>query len=551
MGNKSNKQRERSRLIKTDYVYDNSGEKADYKLQCSGFCRSDGYLHAKLWYRIGRITFFISFRGSSLEEINRKANVFIPSLHAKIYNYVLTASSESISGPNLYVFWSTYRDILARNENWDESHRATAEYIMSTISSDKQIICKSMASLTFDDYDNAMDALLEKSALNSTGKRKVRLKYFRILNVYTSAAEAADICPCNPLENFIENVRQPRDSVAEMRNRFRKNHFTEVEVHNIYTYIRLHMQEDSGYFGIALMLFAGMTAQEICALTPDDVYQSNIFPEMLSVRICRECGVEIDEITKKKSLRTDRLMRSASRYRSVPMHPNLCSLFQIRMQHLKAEIDSCTTEEGCRYMQREPVTMAKQNSPGNYYLISQLAENSSSPKYNMYIPQTLNSLSMAVLRDLNIQLPTPIEVEVYAKPREIQFTHSPIDFRNNVAYYLRTKCLFNTDELNYYIGRAMTGTDSRYYIDWISDYTQYFLFAKLARWQISPDKCNIATNMSTETSKIYNKTILTKGKVSIVHIRIIPASKSAISIHINAKKGMTGCLQQENGHDDH
>lgn len=146
MGDRNKQQRRSPCLIPTDYVYDNSGKKANYQLQCSGLPRySDGYFHAKLWYKVDGIHFFISFRGSSMEEINHKATLFIPVLHAKIYNYVLSASSENVSGPNLYVFWSTYKDVLARNENWDESHRALAEYVMSTISSDKQIMCKSMA----------------------------------------------------------------------------------------------------------------------------------------------------------------------------------------------------------------------------------------------------------------------------------------------------------------------------------------------------------------------------------------------------------------------
>lgn len=546
MGDRNKQQRRSPCLIPTDYVYDNSGKKANYQLQCSGLPRySDGYFHAKLWYKVDGIHFFISFRGSSMEEINHKATLFIPVLHAKIYNYVLSASSENVSGPNLYVFWSTYKDVLARNENWDESHRALAEYVMSTISSDKQIMCKSMASLTFDDYDNAMNKLLEKSALNPTGRKNMRLKYFSILNVFTRTAEEADICPGNPLEYFIENVRRPRDFVAEIRNRFRKNHFSEQETYGIYAYIEQHMQEDSGYFGVALMLLAGMTAQEVCALTSDDVYHSEIFPDLLSIRISRECRLEIDESTKKKSFRTDRLMHSASRYRAVPMHPDLCMLFKLRMQHLMKEVNNCTAEEGCRYAQREPVSVAKQKSYGNYYLISQPTGNSSSPKYNMYLPKTLNSLATAVLCNLNIKLPSTIVIEVDDKPREIHFTHNPIDFRSNMAYYLRTKCLFNKDELNYIIGRTMTGTDARYYIDWISDYAQYYLFNKLARWQIEPDMCHVTTSMETVTSYAFNKSILTKGKVGVVYIRIIPASKSVIAIHIHAKNGMSGCLQRD------
>lgn len=219
----------------------------------------------------------------------------------------------------LYSFWTIYQDEIAftrqLNPNQVDAIDKTVQKVTDALAGESRA---SISDVTFDDIYAAVDKAFDIRSKKDERKSKSRLKHLKELQIITSFAEEIRACPYDCLENFIEMVRLPRNYASELKSHFQVNHLPMDFMIAFIDIVKNRMKEDSGYFGLALMLLCGMSVNEVCALTIGDIRKNSICPEMSSFFIAREARPVVDDSnTSSAKFTTDLLMRNSNSYRAI------------------------------------------------------------------------------------------------------------------------------------------------------------------------------------------------------------------------------------------
>ncbi len=403
------------------------------------------------------------------------------------------------------LMWNYYKEEIASRFKWNAEGtiklytELLEQHLLPPISK------KEMKHLTLDDYRYAVECAMNE--LNTDDKSRER-DLFLLLSRLSNTACMLGVCDDDPLDGYLELFRVVRSPVEVMRDRFRNNQISHQQEICIYREIEKHLEENGLYLGLALMLFAGLTPKESCALRRDDIKKASIFPQISCIYIDKECPGEKEN---EGSARDEGdLLTSVYDYRRIPVHPRLAKLLE-----RKAEIN---LDRGLCQDQ-------------NYYLVTKTTTQNNQGK-----PSELKALHSKVLKQAGVDLEDGFPVG--SNKGKIRFAHLNI-LRDNFVSRLRAVGL-TEDETLYLTGRRTKQTYSLHYRDWVSDYTQMALYVKMCRWNWKNESrlgCNHTEEMIISANK---KTIFEEdlpAQPALSWIRVIPTvhNESSGNTHIELK----------------
>lgn len=420
------------------------------------------------------------------------------------------------------LFWEMFKEDIAERYHWNaKTTRALKETRLIRIL--PLLFDKPMRELTLEDYLYAVDIAAQEIGSTESGWK---LESYVLLSRLTNTAYMRGICDDDPLDGYVQQIHSSRNPIAEIRDHFKINHLSDNQEQNVYRQICENVEKEGLFLGIALMLFAGLSTGESCALRASDLRTSTIFPEIQHVCISKVCRRKKTKDAR-VILTNDDLLDSANAYRLIPVHPLLAGLLE----------------------KKSEMNKASRRSIGDDFFIVTKGDN----VRNQADPEDLRRLHDQIMNNVNIYGSFDVKSPNTSNNQTIRI-NPPSILRDNFIFQLNSLGM-TENEILYLTGRKMRTTASKHYRDWASDYTQLSLYKKLLRWQWADRTISDNTNY-TETEKA----VISAGQTEILE-EIIPnqpvtaritlrnntaeaSAKSKIKVVVSSPNGFFGkCIK--------
>lgn len=443
------------------------------------------------------------------------------------------------------LFWEMFRNDIADRYHWNSTTLKKKETKLDRVL--LNLLEKPLKDLTIDDYMAAVELAIEQSkevtgivatdytdtkeetqgedAKESTKESdalawKAKCEYYVLLSKLTNTAFMRGICHTDPLAGIVELIRPDRKPEALIFDHFHVNHLSETQQRILYQEICDQLDNEGLYIGLALMLFAGLSVEECCALRESDILKLGIFPDIKCIRIIKACR-QIKTKNGKTELVDDELLRSVNNYRLIPLHPYLRTLLDEKIKLSEQRMQSATRDVYLVTKQKNASAQVSPTELGKFY------------------------------RDLLIKHDIKQEIVLPALPRKKErrvACVTPSILQDNFCYQLRTHGMTD-DEVRYLAGKAMLTTASNHYRDWASDYTQLALQRKMCRWHF--DDVRASSYSDTEEYDVLADTknsfkTLLDGQPTTLCLAITNTGANGITtsckvkVRINASGGFFG-----------
>lgn len=297
-----------------------------------------------------------------------------------------------------------------------------------------------MASFVLEDFIKAAVKTVTGKETMEGSTVSEKKKYREIFNVLVPVLDAACMrgyFHSNPVKKYYELLKAPKDHMASIRAEGRKNELDKLAETKLYERIVAGMYKEGMLFGVALMLFEGLKAEEVCALRFKDV------TSLYSMRT----NMKALNISKRRDsdAKNDQYMDEPIMIRRIPMHWQLEELYNTWLEISRERLDKTTQDDMQEvYLVRKGMRIKGGVKPGE-----------------------LKAFAKKLFEELGISTYN----EITSADGNKTSVNTPPDrlLRYNVEAHLKSNgCTI--DEINNLLGRAMTTTDGRHYRDWASDW---------------------------------------------------------------------------------
>ena len=430
----------------------------DFDVVCSGNKNADGYIHLKLNYKLGR-TIIAQRNAQAKTDTELDAQVMnktAPELLAAIIPHLREEFTSDGPYNDITIFWNIWKRLVAQRNRWNENTTAEKEKLLNRVF--PFLIHKPMKSLDTIDYIEA--AQKAENAMLSD-RRYSKIGFIKLLSKLSAVATLVGICEDDPLESFVENIRNGRDPIGEIKDHLRTNSLSVREERKIYEIIKNNMEESYSYFGVALVMLGGLTYGEACALTVADIRESKCFPGLHSILVSKECRTDkkspngSNSSKRSPSIENISLLETRTSYRAVPMSSVLDSLYMIRLNQISASVKESTA---------------------NKYLVCKGKVSNAQMS-----PNELSDLCNSIIKEAGVAESASVR-NADNSGKEIKITLPKDLLRQNFAYRLRWTCKLKEAEIKYLTGKSCMDTDIRHYRDMLSDFELLSLKNRIDNW---------------------------------------------------------------------
>jgi len=479
----------------------------EYKLQCSWKPKKDGRYSAALIYEQGGVRAQKTITSKYKEKIESR----LPAIGATLFNSVaneirsrdvnatFSGSFQMMEFPMfLYLYWEDVASLKGWKISTKKHKEKTLRNYLLYLSQ------KPLASFTLEDFIKAaVMAVTGKETMEGSTVSEKK-KYREIFNVLVPVLDAACMrgyFHSNPVKKYYELLKTPKDHMASIRAESRKNELDILAEIKLYERIVAGMYKEGMLFGVALMLFEGLKAEEVCALRFKDV------TSLYSMRT----NMKALNISKRRDsdAKNDQYMDEPIMIRRIPMHRQLEDLYKIWLEISRERLDKTT-----------------RNDLQEVYLVRKGMQIKGGVK-----PRELKAFAKKLFEELGISTYN----EITSADGSETSVNTPPDrlMRYNFEHHLKINgCTI--DERNNLLGRAMTTTDGRHYRDWASDWCLRNLKSKIDRWSIGSG--------TVEKEGFVNKTTPiiedTGNRLAKASADVIAEKEGDYTIIITSKKGV-------------
>lgn len=479
----------------------------EYKLQSSWQPRKDGRYHATLILELCGVRSEKTITSKYKEKIESR----LPAIGAALFNSVVielkekdanATFSKGLSMLDFPVFLDLYWEDVAALKGWAKSTKNNKERILRNYL--LYLPRKPLAGFTLEDFIKAaVMAVTGKETMegSTVSQKKKYREIFMILVPVLDAACLRGYFHSNPVKKYYEFLKAPKDHVASIRENNRKRELDTLAETKLYERIAAGMYKEGMLFGVALMLFEGLTADEACALKFKDVTSLYYMrTNMKALNICKR---------REPDAKNDQYMDEPIMIRRIPMHRQLEDLYKTWLEISRERLDKTT-----------------RNDLQEVYLVRKGMQIKGGIK-----PKELKAFTRKLFEELDIF--TCNEITLTDGSKTSVNTSPDRLMRDSFEQHLKINGC-TADERNNLLGLAMTTTDSKYYRDWSSDWCLRNLKSKIDRWSIGSGAAEKEGFVNKSTPIIED----TGNRLAKVSADITAETEGDYTIIITSKKGV-------------